>query len=61
MKLTFKDLKQQKFVIEAEPSELISDVKEKNCTGKRMGGCSPKADLFRQDLARCQYCRVLQD
>jgi len=29
MKLTFKDLKQQKFVIEAEPSELISDVKEK--------------------------------
>lgn len=29
MKLTFKDLKQQKFVIEAEPSELISDVKAK--------------------------------
>ncbi|KAH7360939.1 nucleotide excision repair protein RAD23 [Rhexocercosporidium sp. MPI-PUGE-AT-0058] len=29
MKLTFKDLKQAKFVIEAEPSELISDVKEK--------------------------------
>jgi len=29
MKLTFKDLKQQKFVIEAEPSELIFDVKEK--------------------------------
>ncbi|KIN05883.1 hypothetical protein OIDMADRAFT_154449 [Oidiodendron maius Zn] len=29
MRLTFKDLKQQKFVIEAEPSELISDVKEK--------------------------------
>ncbi|RFU33196.1 hypothetical protein B7463_g3107, partial [Scytalidium lignicola] len=29
MKLTFKDLKQQKFVIEAEPTELISDVKEK--------------------------------
>jgi len=29
MKLTFKDLKQQKFVIEAEPFELISDVKEK--------------------------------
>ncbi|CZS99723.1 related to nucleotide excision repair protein RAD23 [Rhynchosporium agropyri] len=29
MKLTFKDLKQNKFVIEAEPSELISDVKEK--------------------------------
>jgi len=29
MKLTFKDLKQQKFVIEAEPAELISDVKEK--------------------------------
>ncbi|RDL39315.1 Uncharacterized protein BP5553_03655 [Venustampulla echinocandica] len=29
MKLTFKDLKQQKFVIEAEPSELISEVKEK--------------------------------
>ncbi|KAF2840374.1 UV excision repair protein Rad23 [Patellaria atrata CBS 101060] len=27
MKITFKDLKQQKFVIEAEPSELISDVK----------------------------------
>ncbi|KAI9653431.1 MAG: hypothetical protein M1829_001308 [Trizodia sp. TS-e1964] len=29
MKLTFKDLKQQKFVIEAEPSELISEIKEK--------------------------------
>ncbi|KAI9721564.1 MAG: hypothetical protein M1812_002326 [Candelaria pacifica] len=29
MKLTFKDLKQQKFVIEAEPSETISDVKAK--------------------------------
>ncbi|KAH8815598.1 nucleotide excision repair protein RAD23 [Xylogone sp. PMI_703] len=29
MKLTFKDLKQQKFVIEAEPTELISEVKEK--------------------------------
>ncbi|PSS22446.1 hypothetical protein M430DRAFT_26925 [Amorphotheca resinae ATCC 22711] len=29
MRLTFKDLKQQKFVIEAEPTELISDVKEK--------------------------------
>jgi len=29
MKLTFKDLKQNKFVIDAEPSELISDVKEK--------------------------------
>ncbi|RDW84735.1 hypothetical protein BP6252_02325 [Coleophoma cylindrospora] len=29
MKLTFKDLKQQKFVIDAEPTELISDVKEK--------------------------------
>ncbi|KAG4031165.1 hypothetical protein MFRU_010g02900 [Monilinia fructicola] len=29
MKLTFKDLKQQKFIIEAEPTELISDVKEK--------------------------------
>ncbi|TID20290.1 uv excision repair protein rad23 [Venturia nashicola] len=29
MKLTFKDLKQQKFVIEAEPSELIGDVKAK--------------------------------
>ncbi|KAJ9641819.1 UV excision repair protein rad23 [Coniosporium tulheliwenetii] len=29
MKLTFKDLKQQKFVIEAEPSETIGDVKAK--------------------------------
>ncbi|KAI9645971.1 UV excision repair protein rad23 [Ciborinia camelliae] len=29
MKLTFKDLKQQKFVIEAEPTDLISDVKDK--------------------------------
>ncbi|KFZ02008.1 hypothetical protein V501_09689, partial [Pseudogymnoascus sp. VKM F-4519 (FW-2642)] len=29
MKLTFRDLKQQKFVIEAEPTELISDVKAK--------------------------------
>ncbi|KUJ13026.1 UV excision repair protein Rad23 [Mollisia scopiformis] len=29
MKLTFKDLKQNKFVIDAEPSELISAVKEK--------------------------------
>ncbi|CAD6442894.1 9e1e2ec2-840f-4811-81ff-ee1ce1127149 [Sclerotinia trifoliorum] len=29
MKLTFKDLKQAKFVIEAEPTELISQVKDK--------------------------------
>ena len=29
MKLTFKDLKQQKFVIEAEPEETIGQVKEK--------------------------------
>ncbi|KAL9136595.1 MAG: hypothetical protein Q9175_002187 [Cornicularia normoerica] len=29
MKLTFKDLKQQKFVVEAEPSETIGQVKEK--------------------------------
>ena len=29
MKLTFKDLKQQKFVIDAEPGETIGQVKEK--------------------------------
>ncbi|KAI9799696.1 MAG: hypothetical protein M1825_004431 [Sarcosagium campestre] len=29
MQLTFKDLKQQKFVIEAEPSETVADVKQK--------------------------------
>lgn len=29
MKLTFKDLKQQKFVIDAEPSETVGDVKQK--------------------------------
>ncbi|PWY70193.1 UV excision repair protein Rad23 [Aspergillus heteromorphus CBS 117.55] len=29
MKLTFKDLKQQKFVIDAEPSETVGQVKEK--------------------------------
>ncbi|KAF2462333.1 XPC-binding domain-containing protein [Lineolata rhizophorae] len=29
MKLTFKDLKQQKFAIDAEPSESIADVKKK--------------------------------
>jgi len=29
MKLTFKDLKQQKFIIEAEPSETIAQLKEK--------------------------------
>ncbi|PGH06467.1 UV excision repair protein Rad23 [Polytolypa hystricis UAMH7299] len=29
MKLTFRDLKQQKFVIEAEPSETVGQVKEK--------------------------------
>lgn len=29
MKLTFKDLKQQKFTIEAEPSDSIGSVKEK--------------------------------
>ncbi|EFR01318.1 nucleotide excision repair protein RAD23 [Nannizzia gypsea CBS 118893] len=34
MKLTFRDLKQQKFVIEAEPSEKILDVKEKIATEK---------------------------
>ncbi|KAL3424748.1 UV excision repair protein Rad23 [Phlyctema vagabunda] len=37
MKLTFKDLSQQKFVIEAEPSELISSVKEKIAKEK---GCA---------------------
>ncbi|KAL1306513.1 hypothetical protein AAFC00_005206 [Neodothiora populina] len=34
MKLTFKDLKQQKFVIEAEPSETIGQVKEKIASEK---------------------------
>ncbi|KAL4788011.1 XPC-binding domain-containing protein [Aspergillus varians] len=34
MKLTFKDLKQQKFVIEAEPSETVGQVKEKISTEK---------------------------
>jgi hypothetical protein len=29
MKVTFKDLKQQKFTLDVEPSELISAVKEK--------------------------------
>ncbi|KAL9124792.1 MAG: hypothetical protein Q9217_005920 [Psora testacea] len=29
MKLTFKDLKQQKFIIEAEPSQSIAQIKEK--------------------------------
>jgi hypothetical protein len=76
-----QDLKQQKFVIEAEPSELVCipnlalstsfptfghlvmdpcpeknmltiegiDLRceGKNCKGKGMGGCAPKADLFR--------------
>ncbi|KAH0276298.1 UV excision repair protein Rad23, partial [Aureobasidium melanogenum] len=34
MKLTFKDLKQQKFVIEAEPSETIGEVKSKIASEK---------------------------
>ncbi|KAI9657068.1 MAG: hypothetical protein M1821_003234 [Bathelium mastoideum] len=34
MKLTFKDLKQQKFVIEAEPSETIANVKNKIASEK---------------------------
>ncbi|KKK16838.1 hypothetical protein P175DRAFT_0506281 [Aspergillus ochraceoroseus IBT 24754] len=34
MKLTFKDLKQQKFVIDAEPSETVGQVKEKISTEK---------------------------
>ncbi|KAF8428666.1 nucleotide excision repair protein RAD23 [Tirmania nivea] len=34
MKLTFKDLKQQKFFIEAEPSETIATLKEKISTEK---------------------------
>ncbi|KAI9782011.1 MAG: hypothetical protein M1816_002120 [Peltula sp. TS41687] len=34
MKLTFKDLKQQKFVIEAEPTETILQIKEKIATEK---------------------------
>ncbi|EZF36210.1 Nucleotide excision repair protein RAD23 [Trichophyton interdigitale] len=34
MKLTFRDLKQQKFVIDAEPSDKILDVKEKIATEK---------------------------
>ncbi|RPB26786.1 UV excision repair protein Rad23 [Terfezia boudieri ATCC MYA-4762] len=34
MKLTFKDLKQQKFFVEAEPSETIATLKEKISTEK---------------------------
>ncbi|KAL4754309.1 XPC-binding domain-containing protein [Aspergillus terricola var. indicus] len=34
MKLTFRDLKQQKFVIDAEPSETVGQVKEKISTEK---------------------------
>lgn len=34
MKLSFRDLKQQKFTIEAEPSETIAQVKEKIATEK---------------------------
>ncbi|KAH0292311.1 UV excision repair protein Rad23, partial [Aureobasidium sp. EXF-3399] len=34
MKLTFKDLKQQKFVVEAEPSETIGEVKSKIASEK---------------------------
>lgn len=34
MKLSFRDLKQNKFVIEAEPSDLISEVKERIATEK---------------------------
>jgi hypothetical protein len=34
MKLTFKDLKQQKFTIDAEPSETVGQVKEKISTEK---------------------------
>ncbi|KAF4975851.1 hypothetical protein FZEAL_7407, partial [Fusarium zealandicum] len=39
MKVTFKDLKQQKFTLDVEPSELISAVKEKISAEK---GWEPK-------------------
>ncbi|KAF7532339.1 hypothetical protein G7Z17_g13652 [Cylindrodendrum hubeiense] len=39
MKVTFKDLKQQKFTLDVEPSELISAVKEKISAEK---GWDPK-------------------
>jgi len=42
MKLTFKDLKQQKFVIEAEPSETIGDIKAKISAEKGWEASSQK-------------------
>ncbi|MDI1491717.1 MAG: UV excision repair protein rad23 [Ramalina farinacea] len=42
MKLTFKDLKQQKFTIEAEPSETIGQVKEKITSEKGWEASSQK-------------------
>ncbi|CUS10088.1 unnamed protein product [Tuber aestivum] len=42
MKLTFKDLKQQKFVIDAEPTDTISQVKEKISTEKGWDAAAQK-------------------
>ena len=42
MKLTFKDLKQQKFTIEAEPTETIGAVKEKISSEKGWASSTQK-------------------
>ncbi|KAI9758293.1 MAG: hypothetical protein M1815_003495 [Lichina confinis] len=44
MKLTFKDLKQQKFVIEAEPTETVAQIKEK--IEKEKGWEAPQQKLI---------------
>jgi hypothetical protein len=68
MKLTFKDLKQQRFTIEAEPTETIGSVKAQDrgeglhrlhdlqaqgCTQTRRASCDSCPDLFHTRSSSC--------
>ncbi|KAF7596281.1 hypothetical protein BBP40_002425 [Aspergillus hancockii] len=66
MKLTFKDLKQQKFVIDAEPSETVGQVKEK--ISKEKGWEVPQLKLIYSGSATMltlsdsgSFGKILQD
>ncbi|KAL8963468.1 MAG: hypothetical protein Q9193_000273 [Seirophora villosa] len=60
MKLTFKDLKQQKFEVEAEPSETIGQVKEKISEAKGWETSQQKL-IYSGTLPVARLSKILQD
>ncbi|KAK9416191.1 putative XPC-binding domain-containing protein [Seiridium unicorne] len=59
MKVTFKDLKQQKFTLDVEPTDLISAVKQRISEEK---GWDPKAQkLIYSGLTRLAIGKILKD